>query len=92
MSQYPNSGKLSPNRYKDDPKKPDMVGDIIMMRADLKALLQEHSDDEVVIKLSGWNRQGNFGEFISLRWNNFKKKEEPSKPRQEKLDDSDIPF
>jgi len=92
MSQYPNSGKLSPNRFKDDAKKPDMVGEIIMQRADLKALLQEHTDDEVVIKLSGWTRQGNFGEFISLKWNNYKKKEEAPKPKQENLDDSDIPF
>jgi hypothetical protein len=90
MSQYPNSGKLSPNRFKDDAKKPDMVGEIIMQRADLKALLQEHADDEVVIKLSGWTRQGNFGEFTSLKWNNYKKKEEA--PKQESLDDSDIPF
>jgi hypothetical protein len=91
MNQYPNSGKLSPNRFKDDPKKPDMVGEIIMQRSDLKNLLQEHSDDEVVIKLSGWTRQGNFGEFISLRWNNYKKKEETPKPAAP-VEDGDIPF
>jgi len=91
MSQYPNSGKLSPNRFKDDPKKPDMVGEIIMQRSDLKALLQEHADDEVVIKLSGWTRQGNFGEFISLKWNNYKKKEE-TRTAAPVDDDSQIPF
>ena len=94
---YPNSGKLSPNRYKDgDPRKPDMTGEIIMQRSALKGLMQEHDGDEIVIKLSAWNRQGNYGEFLSVSWNSYKKKEEAHKaapPAQQPLaDDGDIPF
>jgi len=94
MATYPNSGKLSPNRYKnDDPRKPDMVGEIVMERSALKSLLEEHDDDDIVIKLSGYNKQGNYGEFVSLRWNNWKKKEEtPAQRKPEPIDDSDIPF
>lgn len=94
MATYPNSGKISPNRYKnDDPRKPDMVGEIVMERSALKSLLEEHDDDDIVIKLSGYNKQGNYGEFVSLRWNNWKKKEEaPAQRKPEPIDDSDIPF
>lgn len=93
---YPNSGKLSNNRYKDgDPRKPDMVGEIVMQRSALKSLMDEHDGDEIVIKLSAWNRQGNYGEFLSVSWNSYKKKEEApaQKPQQQiPTDDGDIPF
>jgi hypothetical protein len=90
---YPNSGKLSPNRYKQgDPKKPDMVGEINMQRSALKSLMDEHSGDEIVIKLSAWNRQGNYGEFLSVSWNNYKKKEEAPAQQQLPADDGDVPF
>ena len=95
---YPNSGKLSPNRYKDgDARKPDMVGEIVMQRSALKGLMEEHDGDEIVIKLSAWNRQGNYGEFLSVSWNSYKKKEDaPSKPapaqQQLPADDGDVPF
>ena len=94
---YPNSGKLSNNRYKEgDPRKPDMVGEIVMQRSALKGLMAEHDGDEIVIKLSAWNRQGNYGEFLSVSWNSYKKKEEAPKaapPAQQPLaDEGDIPF
>ena len=96
---YPNSGKLSPNKYKQgDARKPDMTGEIIMQRSALKGLLEEHDGDEIVIKLSAWNRQGNYGEFLSISWNNYKKKEEAPAPKaappvqQPIVDDGDIPF
>lgn len=91
--EFVNTGKLSPNRYKDDPRKPDMVGEITMQRAALKQLMAEHSDDEIVIKLSAWNRQGNYGEFLSLKWNNYKKPaEKPQQPVARPADDGDVPF
>lgn len=72
---YPNSGKLSNNRYKDgDARKPDMIGEIVMQRSALKSLMEEHDGDEIVIKLSAWNRSGQYGNFLSVSWNNYKKK------------------
>ena len=91
---YPNSGKLSNNRYKEgDQRKPDMVGEIVMQRSALKSLLEEHDGDDIVIKLSAWNRSGQYGNFLSISWNNYKKKEEA--PQQQKSlpdEDQDVPF
>jgi hypothetical protein len=101
MAQYPNSGKLSPNRYKDSDKKPDLVGEIIMDRSALKGLLEEHDGDDITIKLSGWNMNGQYGQWTRLSWNNYKPqpKEGYEQPRQAApkqnpipTDDSDVPF
>ena len=47
---------------------------------------------KITIKLSGWNRSGQYGDFISLAYDSYKKKEEaPAKPAPP-LDDSEIPF
>ena len=62
-----------------------MTGEIIMERSALKKLLEEHNGDEIVIKLSSWKRQGNFGEFLSLSWNNYK-------PEAKEVPNEDIPF
>ena len=95
-TQYPNSGKLSDNRYKDSPKKPDMVGEIVMQRSALKELLDEHDGDDIVIKLSSWKMEGNYGPWMRLSWNNYKPKTEfappPKQAPQQALDDSDLPF
>jgi hypothetical protein len=100
-TQYPNSGRLSGNRYKDTPKKPDVVGEIVMQRSALKELLNEHDGDDIVIKLSGWNMEGQYGPWTRLSWNNYKPKTdgnvakaEPAPPVQRAIpdDDSDIPF
>jgi hypothetical protein len=96
--QYPNSGKLSHNKYKESgDKKPDMVGDIIMERSVLKQLLDEQGD-EITIKLSAWKMEGNYGPWMRISWNNYKPKTEgqpiQQKPEQASipLDDSDVPF
>lgn len=95
---YPNSGRLSNNKYKDSDKKPDMTGEIVMKRRALQELLSEHDGEDIVIKLSGWNRSGQYGNFISLAWNNYKKKEEaapaqkPEPAQQVDLDSEDVPF
>ena len=99
-NKYPNSGKLSPNRYKDTDKKPDLVGEIVMQRSTLKTLLEEHDGDDITIKLSGWNMQGQYGPWTRLSWNSYKPKEGGNvttpalAPKQETFpdDDSDIPF
>ena len=97
-TQYPNSGKLSDNRYKDNPKKPDMVGELVMQRSALKELLDEHDGDDIVIKLSSWKMEGNYGPWMRLSWNNYKPKDKaenappPKQAPQQALDDQDIPF
>lgn len=100
-TQYPNSGKLSNNRYKDNPKKPDMVGELVMQRSALKELMGEHDGDDIVIKLSSWNMEGNYGPWMRLSWNNYKPKDKaesapPPKqaPQQSAIpdNDDDIPF
>ncbi len=87
---YPNSGRLSPNQYKKD-KQPDYKGSITLERALIKQLLEEQ-DDEITIKLSGWNRSGQYGDFISLAYDSYKTKEEAPAKSAPPLDDSEIPF
>lgn len=95
MAQYPNSGKLSPNKYKESgDKKPDKVGELVMERSALKKLLEETDEDDITIKLSCWDMSGNYGPWFRLAWNNYKPKEntEPARPKQAPIDDQDIPF
>lgn len=97
MAQYPNSGKLSPNKYKESgDKKPDKTGELIMERSALKKLLEETDEDDIVIKLSCWDMSGSYGPWFRLAWNNYKPKEspyaQPQKPKQAPIDDSEIPF
>ena len=94
-NQFPNSGKLSPNKYKDNPKKPDMTGELVMTKDAIKELLAESPADEVTIKLGAWKMQGASGEWVRLSWNNYKPKAPVNpyvQPKQDTLDDSDIPF
>lgn len=99
-NKYPNSGKLSANRYKDTDKKPDVVGEIVMQRSALKGLMEEHDGDDIVIKLSGWHMEGQYGAWTRLSWNNYKPKESgnftrsepPIKQESIPVDDSDVPF
>jgi hypothetical protein len=100
-TQYPNSGKLSNNKYKEQgDKKPDMNGEIIMTRSALKQLLEETDEDDITIKLSAWTMEGNYGPWMRLSWNNYKPKpkEDYERPRQAPKrpeipdDDSDLPF
>jgi len=72
-TQYPNSGKLSHNKYKEEgDKKPNWTGEITMERSALKELLGQHDEDDIVIKLSGWDMSGNYGPWMRLSWNNYK--------------------
>ena len=96
-TKYPNSGKLSANRYKDNEKKPDVVGELVMTRQALKGLLEETDEDDITIKLSGWNMDGQYGAWTRLAWNNYKKPVDGNvaKPQQQALPDDDgdqVPF
>jgi hypothetical protein len=101
--QYPNSGALF-MRDKKGEKSPDWGGDINMEVSLLKTLIEESDGDSVKIKISGWVRQGNRGEFISVKYDSFKPMNQDrqfNEPRQapkpkpvETFDDdgSDVPF
>lgn len=98
QKKYPNSGKLSISRYKETEKQPDLVGELVMTRQALKGLLEETDEDDIVIKLSGWSMNGQYGPWTRLAWNNYKKPTDGNvaKPQQQALpadDDSDsVPF
>ena len=95
MATYPNKGKLSVNSYKTKDSQPDHKGEIVMLRSTLKELMEEHDGDEIVIKLTGYNADGQYGPWIKLSWNNFKPAD-PASPRtpvqEAPLKDEDIPF
>jgi hypothetical protein len=97
--QYPNSGALF-LRDKKTEKSPDWGGDITMEVSLLKTLIAESDGDGVKIRISGWVRQGNRGEFISIKHDAYKPQERQiNEPRQaprpapvDDMDDSDVPF
>lgn len=90
---YTNTGRLSPNKYKQHDKHPDMKGAITLERSLLKQLLSETTDDQITIKLSAWNREGQYGPFVSLMYDSYKKPDAPAAaPAPAPADDSDIPF
>lgn len=103
-TQYPNSGKLAHNKYKTaGDKKPDMTGELTMQRSALKGLLEEHDGDEITIKLSGWQMSGEWGPWLRISWNNYKKPEgqqpayapyaKPAAPAPKPpVPDEDVPF
>ena len=96
MNQYPNSGKLSATKEKRNPKSPDHYGEIKMNKSTLKELMAEvPDDDEITIKLSGWNMQSNYGLWTRLCWNDFKpliQDVKPTPPKQTLENDEDLPF
>ena len=98
--QYPNSGALF-MRDKKSEKSPDWGGEITMEVSLLKKLIEESDGDGVKIKLSGWVRQGNRGEFISVKYDDFKPMNQERQPErqapkpapvQDDFDDDSIPF
>lgn len=88
-------------RDKKSEKSPDWGGEINMEVSLLKKLIEESDGDAVKIKISGWVRQGNRGEFISIKYDDFKPMSQDrqfnaprqaSAPVQADIDDSDVPF
>lgn len=98
--QYPNSGALF-TRDKKSEKSPEWGGEITMEVSLLKRLIEESDGDGVKIKLSGWVRQGNRGEFISIKYDDFKpmsqdrqfnEPRQAPKPAPVEMDNEDLPF
>lgn len=98
--EYTNTGALFPNSYKKSEKQPDFKGNITLERSLLKQLLSDSNDENVKINLSGWNRQGRNGDFVSLAYDAYKKPEESSVPKYREAprkpasdeDMADLPF
>jgi hypothetical protein len=71
---------------------------MVFDRSFLRNLLNEIEGDDIPIKLSGWQKEGNYGPWFSIKVNTWKPEinSEPPKaaPRQDSIptDDSDIPF
>lgn len=104
MAKYPNSGLISDNEYKKSESHPDLKGFIKMDVTTLRELAKDAEDGEVMIRLSGWHRQGSRGQFISLAWDNYKPKPKQDdgyqqrsaptqQPKQQSYEEEDdIPF
>ena len=100
-NKYPNSGIISDAKTRIHPNSPDMNGDLTIDKSLLREMMQEQEGNEVKIRLSGWRKQGNYGDFISIKVNTYKKPDAAPQQRLEDLpdnnsatpvSDSDIPF
>lgn len=96
-NKYPNSGVLFYARNRVHQNSPDLNGDISIERSLLRQMLDETDEDSIKIRLSGWEKQGNYGPFFSLKVNTYKKPEEQGPPPAQQrelppIDDSDVPF
>jgi len=95
-NQYPNSGALFAAKLpKRSEKAPDYNGSIDLDISLLQQLIQESEDGfSVKVKISGWKRQGTKGTFLSLKYDDYKPKENVRQYGQDKpaIDDSDVPF
>jgi hypothetical protein len=90
---YPNSGRLNWSKNKVKQDSPDLYGEINIDRAVLEKLLVETEGDSVQIRLSGWEKQGNYGPWFSIKINTWKK--EPTLTMSEpapQIPDGDVPF
>jgi len=98
-NQYPNSGALFAARLpKRSEKGPDFTGSIDLDIALVEQLIQESTDGfSVKLRLSGWKRQGIKGEFISIKYDEYKPPQQqqaaPQQSRQApQIRDEDLPF
>ena len=97
MNKYPKSGRLNYAKNKVNPNSADIYGEIVFDRQFLRNLLNETDQDDIPVKLSGWQKDGNYGPWFAIRVNTYKKEESggvntsppPSSPP---VDDSDVPF
>jgi hypothetical protein len=88
---YPNSGRLNYSKNKVKQDSPDLYGEINIDRAMLNKLLVETEGDSIQIRLSGWEKQGNYGPWFSIKINTWKQEPTLSTPAP-KIPEGDIPF
>ena len=96
MSTFPNRGRLNYSKQKINQSSPDLYGEIAIERALLRQLLEETDEDNIIIRLSGWQKDGNYGPWFSIQVNTWKKSETMQLPKAEPkppvVDDGDLPF
>lgn len=90
--EYKNQGMISPNKWKKTEKQPDYKGSIKLERQLLKKLMELTDEDDITIKLSGWDRKGQYGLFVSLKYDDFVENKQIPRVEAKPMDDSDIPF
>ena len=94
-NQYPNTGALfaakQPKRHE---KAPDYEGEFSLDVSTIKELVKETDGSFIKFKISGWKRQGKTGTFLSLKYNDYKPKENVRQYGQDKpaIDDENLPF
>lgn len=97
-TKFPNSGRLNYSQRKVHPKSPDLYGELVLERRYMKELLEATDEDDIPIKLDGWQNDGQYGTYFSLKVNTWKKPDgnvatEPAKPEPAPpVDDQDVPF
>ena len=55
-TKFPNSGRLNYSQRKVHPKSPDLYGELVLDRHFLKDLMEQTDEDDIVIKLDGWQQ------------------------------------
>lgn len=75
MNKYPNSGRLNYAKNKVNPNSADIYGEIVFDRQFLRNILNETDSDDIPVKLSGWQKDGNYGPWFAIRVNTYKKEE-----------------
>jgi hypothetical protein len=94
MSTFPNSGRLNYSKQKINQSSPDLYGEIAIDRTLLRQMLSETDEDNIVIRLSGWEKNGNYGPWFSIKVNTWKKTEPTLAPQPAPAadDSDDVPF
>lgn len=93
-TKFPNSGRLNYSQRKVNPKSPDLYGELVLDRAYVKTLMEMTDEDELVVKLDGWQNDGQYGTYFSLKVNTWKKQDGNVTNQQATppADNSDVPF
>jgi len=100
MNKYPNSGRLNYAKNKVNPNSADIYGEIVFDRQFLRNILNETDSDDIPVKLSGWQKDGNYGPWFAIRVNTYKKEDQDKGEKVARLNigqngeisDEDIPF
>jgi len=94
MSTFPNSGRLNYSKQKVNQSSPDLYGEIAIDRTLLRQMMSETDEDNIVIRLSGWEKSGNHGPWFSIKVNTWKKTEPVLAPKVDPVvdDSDDVPF